>query len=392
MTPLLPPLLLLLLAHRAAGQVFFKGQCPDPPTVVDFKTWLFEGTWYETQRWYSIKEKGHCMRHTFTDLGYGKMDVLTELTRKKSYEYRRGLAHLEAAKTTGYGEHKHSYGQTKYTIAYNDEKSDKGDDETFFVLDTDYWTYAIIWSCSDKKFFNMQYLRILTRSPYPHSHTLVRVYRELEYLGLDQEHLVLVDDKRECEYRIAQTHHKKGHYGHKGKGGGYGRRPERLPYPISYTSLLTEVKPGGSYSGGLEQAAGGYDLSGTEHSDDGYLTVGGGGGGYDVGSDIGLGGFGASGGSAGFAGSGGSAGSGGYGGGEFSSGSSVAGGYGQSYLSGDTLSLGGSGYSSGGGGYSAPSSGHSGSQGSSDVHGGGFGGGSGSSYTSYSSSGSGGKY
>ena len=43
----------------------------------------FEGTWYETQRWYSIKEKGHCMRHTFTDLGYGTLDVLTEMSRGK---------------------------------------------------------------------------------------------------------------------------------------------------------------------------------------------------------------------------------------------------------------------------------------------------------------------
>ena len=38
---LLPPLLVTLLAANGAnGQVFFKGECPDPPTVVDFKLWL----------------------------------------------------------------------------------------------------------------------------------------------------------------------------------------------------------------------------------------------------------------------------------------------------------------------------------------------------------------
>lgn len=50
-----------------------------------------------------------------------------------------------------------------------------------------------------------EYLRIFTRSPYPHSHTLVKVYRELEYMGLDQEHLVLADDKKTCDYQVRIT-------------------------------------------------------------------------------------------------------------------------------------------------------------------------------------------
>ena len=38
--PLLSLLLALLAVHSSDGQVFFKGECPDPPTVVDFKLWL----------------------------------------------------------------------------------------------------------------------------------------------------------------------------------------------------------------------------------------------------------------------------------------------------------------------------------------------------------------
>jgi len=369
MMPLLSPLLLVLLAaSRGAGQVFFKGECPDPPTVADFKTWLFEGTWYETQRWYSIKEKGHCMRHTFSDLGYGKMDVLTEMTRGRRYEYRRGVAHLQTSKTVkdDYGKEKHSYGQTKYTIEYDDRKGQKRDDETFFVLDTDYWTYAIIWSCSGKSMFNMQYLRILTRSPYPHSHTLVRVYRELEYLGLDQEHLVLVDDKQECTYQVAQTHYKKEGYGH--------GRPVLPPVPprpsphVSYTSLLSEVKPGGGYQGGYSDA-GGYQ-SGYEGAPGGYEVIDSGYGqpdlgGYETVDDLGYGS---------------SVGGGGYGSltsGDFTS-SSYDGD--SSYSVSEPVSI--------GGGYSAPSSGYTVSSGSSGGHGGGYGGGE-DSYSSYSQSGSG---
>ena len=60
--------------------------------------------------------------------------------------------------------------------------------------------------------------------------------------------------------QVAQTHYKKG-YGH-----GHGKGKEkavsgRLPppaYPVSYTSLLSEVTPAGGHGGGLQQAAGGY--------------------------------------------------------------------------------------------------------------------------------------
>lgn len=244
--------LLFYLACTVQGQVFFKGGCPDPPTVPDFNIWLFEGTWYETYRWYDIKEKGNCMRHTFTDLGYGQLDVLTEMVRSGDYEYRRGLAYYSASKLHGYGDYKHALGQSKYTLNYDDRKgARRKNEETYFILDTDYWTYAIVWSCNDKNMFNYQRLRIFTRSPYPHSHTLLKVYRELEYMGLDQEHLIRVDDKNECKYQIAQTHYKKEkkHYGK----GGYGHHSSsKSP---SYTSLLTEVSssqyehPVSGYSG-----------------------------------------------------------------------------------------------------------------------------------------------
>ena len=198
--------------------------------------------------------------------------------------------------------------------------------------------------------------------------------------------------------QVAQTHYKKG-YGHghgKGKDKGVSRPLPQPAYPISYTSLLSEVTPGGGQGGGLQQSyslepAGSYEQGGPAAGTGALGYEQGAGGGYELGAgggyEQGAGGGYELGGVADVIGPGAAVSQSSY-----SAGAQPAG-DGHS----EDISLG---YGDGGGegygssGYSAPSSGYSAPSGYS-ASAGGYGSGAasegygGSSYTSYSQSGSG---
>ena len=135
-----------LLALTAHGKWSF-GWCPTTSLEADFDKNQYIGTWYEIARDSNIVfEYGDCVQARYSVLDDGKIRVFnTQLN-----PYTNQIDSAEAtAKFNG------AKGKVKFFLTYS------GD---YRVVDTDYTTYSIVYSCTNFLFFKNEYVWILGRT------------------------------------------------------------------------------------------------------------------------------------------------------------------------------------------------------------------------------------
>ncbi|KAF0306847.1 Apolipoprotein D [Amphibalanus amphitrite] len=164
----------------SSGQLPFLGRCPAPPAVHHFNTYHYLGKWYEHSRYFSLASlAGKCTHFIYTDQGYGRIGVENQQIKLLTGKLNSvvGVARVVDP---------HYSGRLR-VVATN--LPSLGTGPNYIVVDTDYSSYAAVWSCADFKLFNLQTLQILTRHRRPEPHLVADLRHRLRYYGLNTEKL-----------------------------------------------------------------------------------------------------------------------------------------------------------------------------------------------------------
>ncbi|XP_076246977.1 apolipoprotein D-like [Calliopsis andreniformis] len=175
----------------ARAQVPSLGFCPDYVPMAEFDMAKFIGVWYEAERYFQLTEVvSRCVMANYTLGPDGKFRVSNEVTnrftgikRVVEGEIRKPASKAEEGKLT-----------VKYTIPLSPESK-------YSVLETDYDTYAVLWSCSGIGPFHTQNAWIMTRERVAPNPVMQKAYAVLDrykisktfFVKTDQEDCALLD-------------------------------------------------------------------------------------------------------------------------------------------------------------------------------------------------------
>ncbi|KAK3870477.1 hypothetical protein Pcinc_024303 [Petrolisthes cinctipes] len=166
-------LLLVLAVCVVRSQLVFPLNCPNQAVVQNFDSTQYLGLWYENQKYPVIFETGgKCITATYSDNGNNKIGVLNS---------QRNILTNKVTTITGEAKFTGSTSEASLTVSFQGIPFGDG---SYNVLDTDYTSYAIVWSCQDLLLFNTQILWILTREQNPSSTLIDNVRQIIENRGI----------------------------------------------------------------------------------------------------------------------------------------------------------------------------------------------------------------
>ncbi|XP_058799297.1 apolipoprotein D-like [Phymastichus coffea] len=184
-------LLLVVLAVAAKAQIPSLGFCPEYQPKENFTMERFAGVWYEAERYFQLTEvASRCVRSNYT-LGPDKLFHVTNEVTSRFTGIKRvleGVIRKSPLKTEEGKLH------VKYTTVplipletqYN-------------VLDTDYDSYAVLWSCSGIGPVHAQNAWIMTRSRNPSIEIMQKAYAVLQKYKISQIFFVKTNHD-DCAY------------------------------------------------------------------------------------------------------------------------------------------------------------------------------------------------
>lgn len=184
-------LLLLVCSVSVDTQSFFLKKCPKQKVVQNFQANEYLGLWYENRKYFAIFQAGgQCVTATYTDQDNGLIGVENAMINFIGKEQTvNGQAKLADPTST---EARLSVSFTS-TTPYADT-ADTVTDANYLVLDTDYSTYSVVWSCTDFKWlFNKQFLWILTRERNPPASVLETALNVVTNRGLDESRFLITN-------------------------------------------------------------------------------------------------------------------------------------------------------------------------------------------------------
>lgn len=171
------------------GQVPFTGSCPQQDVVQNFDVSRYTGVWYENRKYFAIFQLGGaCVSATYSlEPNSAVVKVVNSQTVAGFQNNITGTATVtEPSKNEG-----------KLTVAFFGEQDE---DSNYWVLDTDYTTYTVVWSCQNRFFdtFNTQFLWILTRERFPSTATIDKALGIIRARGLNESRLTVTTQREDC--------------------------------------------------------------------------------------------------------------------------------------------------------------------------------------------------
>ncbi|XP_005180903.2 apolipoprotein D [Musca domestica] len=165
---------LICLIQLGQAQVLNRGSCnKNIPTVQNFDATRYLGRWYEQEKYPFIFELGgKCIYAEYGQLKNGDLSVynynINELTGRPNDI-------LGSAKLVDSG---------KLKVRFNNMPAFIGSAD-YWVLDTDYDNYAVVYSCTDVLgLFNAQVVWILTRERSPNPQYIEKARSVIKQNGL----------------------------------------------------------------------------------------------------------------------------------------------------------------------------------------------------------------
>ncbi|KAJ8930852.1 hypothetical protein NQ314_016271 [Rhamnusium bicolor] len=130
--------IILCLSIIAKAQVPSLGFCPEYLPMAEFDIDRFLGKWYETERYFQFSEvASRCVVTDYAMTASGKIYVSNEITNRLTGIKRVIEGHVELAGKANEG---------KLNVKYS--TSPISTESTLTILDTDYDSFAVIWSCN----------------------------------------------------------------------------------------------------------------------------------------------------------------------------------------------------------------------------------------------------
>jgi apolipoprotein D and lipocalin family protein len=179
--------LLIVGLSLAGGQVLMDGSCPPIPVMKNFSPEKFLGTWYEIERYYSdFQVNTKCSKIDFTYNPDGRIGILTSALHEKSGmpKVAYGLANFEHGDSA------------RMTISLTPTPGSPAPKEFgFWVLETDYESYAVVYSCDEfcRGRQHSKSIWVLGRTAIIPQQVMNRLYDKIKILSLDPKRLMKVD-------------------------------------------------------------------------------------------------------------------------------------------------------------------------------------------------------
>ncbi|XP_014214465.1 apolipoprotein D [Copidosoma floridanum] len=172
------------LVGSAVAQVPFLGGCPKAETQPNFDPSKYLGKWYEAERYFAIFEfGGKCVTATYSLNDNGTVSV-----------FNRQISSLSGVESSIEGlAFQKSPDKAKLSVSFPSLPVQF--DAPYWVLDTDYTSYGVVWSCVDFSIFSTRNAWILTRERNPPVSVLEKAYKVLDKNGISRAFLVRTDQK-----------------------------------------------------------------------------------------------------------------------------------------------------------------------------------------------------
>lgn len=172
------------LLGGAAAQIPFLGGCPKVDTVSDLEIQKYLGKWYEAERYFAFFEfGGKCVTATYTGNANGTVTVVNKQISSLS-----GIA----SSIQGFATQKSS-NKAKLSIVF--PSMPVHIEGPYWIVDTDYTSYAVVWSCFDYGFVSTRNAWILTRERHPAVAVLEKAYQAVDKNKISRAFFVRTDQK-----------------------------------------------------------------------------------------------------------------------------------------------------------------------------------------------------
>ncbi|XP_044746728.1 apolipoprotein D-like [Coccinella septempunctata] len=173
----------------AHSQVLNTGKCPKIESVQqDFDLNKYLGKWYEQEKYFTIFElDGRCISATYSLADDGTVKVLNQQIDKLTNKTRS----IEgSAKPQGDGK------EAKLSVNFgNFGNLPIHIDAPYWILETDYVSYAVVWSCTDFGILSTKFAWILTRERNPPSEVLEKSHAVFDKFNLNKKSLQKTDQE-----------------------------------------------------------------------------------------------------------------------------------------------------------------------------------------------------
>ncbi|XP_033307424.1 uncharacterized protein LOC117209457 [Bombus bifarius] len=178
--------LLLIIASVAIAQVPFLGSCPTVETIQNFDMERYLGKWYEIEKYFAFFEfGGKCVTATYniTD-DSNSINILN-----KQISALTGVS----SSIEGVGKPVLKVEDAKLTVSFPSMPLPL--DAPYWILDTDYTTYSVVWSCSNFGVFSTRNVWIMAREPKPLVSVLEKAYQILDKNNISRAYFIRTDQK-----------------------------------------------------------------------------------------------------------------------------------------------------------------------------------------------------
>ncbi|KAJ8315163.1 hypothetical protein KUTeg_007313 [Tegillarca granosa] len=167
---------IFVIFNVVAGQVLKWGRCPNIPVQPNFDVNSYMGEWYEYQRFFAIFELGvKCAKADYSIIDESTVRVVN--TGFNKWTGKTSIANGTATISDPAVPAKLKVKFSRFQPAGN-----------YWVLDTDYNTYSLVYSCQDLYIAHSEITWILTRDRAGISDdTTNRLYSRLQEYGINPE-------------------------------------------------------------------------------------------------------------------------------------------------------------------------------------------------------------
>ncbi|XP_076637495.1 apolipoprotein D-like [Colletes latitarsis] len=177
--------LILIIASVAVAQVPFLGACPNLETMPDFDLNRYIGKWYEAERYFALFEfGGKCVTANYSQGENGSVKILN-----KQISALTGVS----SSIEGIGRVIGRNEDPKLIVTF--PSLPLPIDAPYWILDTDYKSYAVVWSCSNFGVFSVRNAWILTREPKPPVSVLEKAYQVIDKNNISRAYFIRTDQK-----------------------------------------------------------------------------------------------------------------------------------------------------------------------------------------------------
>ncbi|XP_011160585.2 apolipoprotein D [Solenopsis invicta] len=225
-------ILALSVLAWASAQIPNLGFCPEYIPMANFNRQKFMGVWYEAERYFQLSEVvSRCVMTNYTKGSDGKFRVINEVTNRFTGIKRILEGEIKPAASKAE--------EGKLTVKYTTVPLTP--ETKYSVLETDYDSYAVLWSCQGIGPVHAQNAWVMTRERIPSGKVLQKAYGVLDKYKISKTFFVKTD-QAECAYLDTPPEEEEKPEPEKRK-----RKPQSVELNESYRSTIpvdanTEIK------------------------------------------------------------------------------------------------------------------------------------------------------